>query len=232
MSQKLKLKRVGQALTILTEDGSSIMPLVTQKDNEKCIDTLCEMIYRVSHRNSELQKSVMDDTLVESFATDETEALTEAVCMNIPSHLERDIEKALSFAPRHLQTQLLKQLAILTSKVFSDASEQVLLANDNMLLSKSLAAKSRTIVKDVDLLSEKLDESLEQIKRMNFEKSVKKELLRKGAEQGALAARSKYGTINQETLETAAAINKAKKVVADKADRLSDAISSARKASI
>lgn len=228
----MKIKRVSNALHVITENGSSVMPMTNTQEINKAMDTLIEVIYQTSHANQELKKSVMDDTLVEQFDTTNITPLIGDVCLNIPSQIEKEINKAVSLSPSHLQGQLLKSMVNITSKIYADASEQILLAQDIHLLSKSLVAKSNTLKKDLDLMADKLDEPLEVVKRMNFEKSVKKELLRKGAEQGALAARSKYGTINQETLETAAAINKAKKVVADKADRLSDAISSARKASI
>ncbi len=227
----LKLKRVAKALHIITPNGSSVLPMDNESNTNKAVDTLIEFCYKLSHTNAELQKSVMDDELVESF-NNSVEPLVDAVCLNIPSTIEKQIVSAISCAPSHLQGQLLKSMVEITAKIYADASEQIQLADDSRLLSKSLAAKANTLRKDLELMNEKLDEPLERVKRMKFERTVSKELLRKGAEQGDLAARAKYGTIDQETLETAAAINKAKEVIADKSDALDKAIKNARSVSI
>lgn len=228
----MKIKRVSNALHVITENGSSVMPMTNTQEINKAMDTLIEVIYQTSHANQELKKSVMDDTLVEQFDTTNITPLIGDVCLNIPSQIEKEINKAVSLSPSHLQGQLLKSMVNITAKIYADASEQIQLADDSRLLSKSLAAKANTLRKDLELMNEKLDEPLERVKRMKYERTVSKELLRKGVEQGDLLARIKYGTIDAETLETAAAISKAKEVIQDQKSNLDKAIKNARSVSI
>ena len=223
-NNNLKLKRVGNALHIINGDSVGTMPLTTSVEIHKAIDTMAEVVYQVTTANQELKKSVNSTDLVEEYSLSSIQSLFDDVTLNIPSHICADLTKALQNVPQHLQGQALKALATLTARVYSDAAEQILLADDTRLLSKSLAKKAVTIGKDVELVSAKLDEPLEKIKKVRYENAIRKDLLKKGVAQGELIAKTKYAGITADTLETAAAITKAKRVTADSKEKLAKSI--------
>lgn len=228
---KLKIKRVSNAIHIITDTASAIMPMTTQQETMKAMDTLIETIYQISHVNADLQKSVMDGSVVESYETKSTDALFDDVTLNIPSHVCKDLRKALECAPSHLQGQILKAVASVTSKIYRDCAEQIIQADDATLLSKSLLKKSMTITKDIELLADKLDEPLMALKHAQYEKAVKKDLLSKGFQQGVTVTKAKLAGVDNEVIETATAIVKAKSVQADEKKSLSSAIKAAKRVS-
>jgi CxxC motif-containing protein len=208
----MKIKKIGNALHINTEHGSSVMPMTTEAEVDKVINTLVEVIYQAKHTNTELTKSVSDDLLVESFDTADSKALLNDTLMNVPSHVVKSVSDSISFAPVSLQPQVIKHFANAISRVYKDCAEMVLNAPDGTLLARSLLQKSILIGRDVEMMNEKLDEPLNKMKSIKRERLLRKSVLKAGVEQGEILAKNHYGEFDNEVLETARTIQKARNV--------------------
>ena len=227
----MKIKQVGNALHIITKDASAVMPMTNKQETEKAINTLIEVIYQASHTNAELQKSVMDDNLVEGFETQSNLALLNDLMVNIPNHVVKSSKDSISYAPTALQPQVMKHFANAISRVYKDAAEMVLSANDTTLLARSLLQKSILIGRDVELLSDKLDEPLEKLKSIKQERILRKSVLKAGVKQGETLAMAHYGTFDKDVLDTARSIQKARNTAETKDKSKQKAIKDALRAS-
>lgn len=223
----MKIKKIGNALHIVTGEDSVIVPMSTPSEIEKCTNTLIEVIYQVSHKNAELEKLVANDSLVESYDTKSSLPLLNDVLMNVPSHVSKSAKDAIQFAPSALQPQVIKQFANAISRVYKDAAEMILASDDSTLLARSLLQKSVMIGRDVELLADKLDEPLQKVKAIKFEREMRKSVLRKGVEQGKLQAMTHYGSFDKDVLETARSIQSARNVTEGKSQQKQKAIKDA-----
>jgi hypothetical protein len=107
----------------------------------------------------------------------------------------------------------------------------VLECSDTNLLYRSLVQKSGFISRDVEMLSEKLDEPLEKVKRLQVERQLSKDILHRGVEQGKIATLAHYGTFDKDVLDTARSIQKARNTADIIDKRQKKAIKSAIKTS-
>ena len=212
----MKIRQVGNALHIVTKDASSVMPMDTKEDISKVINTLIEVIYKATHTNTELQKSVMDDSLVEGFETESNLALLNDLMMNVPTHITKSAKDSLEFSPSALQPQVMKSFATAISRVYKDCAEMANNTTDTTLLSRSLLQKSILISRDIDLLADKIDEPLNKLKSIKQERILRKSVLKDGVKQGEILAKTKYGEFNNDVLLTARSIQNAKDKVLDK----------------
>lgn len=217
----MKIKKIGNALHIVTKDASAVMPMSTPQEIDQCVNTLIEVIYKASHENTELAKRVMDDQWVENYDISSSLPLLNDVMMNVPSHVSKSVKDSIQFAPNALQPQILKHFAHAISRVYKDAAEMALSTNDPTFLARSLLQKSVLIGRDVELLSEKLDEPLEKMKTVKQERVLRKSVLKEGVKQGETLAMAHYGTFDKDVLETARSIQKARDVteILDKTKR-------------
>lgn len=220
----MKIKQVGNALHIVTQDASAVMPMTTKEETTKAINTLIEVIYQATHTNTELQKSVLSEDLVESFDTKDSQALLNDLMMNVPSHVVKSAKDSIAFAPSALQPQVLKHFATAISRVYKDAAEMVLSANDTTLLARSLLQKSILIGRDVELLNDAIDAPLEKMKAIKQERVLRKSVLKSGVSQGETMAKLKYGEFDNDVLDTARSIQKARNVSDTKRKAIKDAL--------
>lgn len=220
----MKIKQVGNALHVVTKDSSAVMPMTTKEETAKVINTLIEVIYQATHTNTELQKSVMSEALVESFDTKDNQALLNDLMMNVPSHIVKSAKDSIAFAPSALQPQVLKHFANAIARTYKDAAEMVLSANDTTLLARSLLQKSILIGRDVELLSDAIDAPLEKMKSIKQERIMRKSVLKAGVSQGETMAKLKYGEFDKDVLDTARSIQKARNVTDTKRKAIKDAL--------
>jgi hypothetical protein len=137
----------------------------------------------------------------------------------------------MSYSPAYLQAENLRNQVKALANAYKDCAESVLSSNgDTLAVGKSLYAKSSAILRDLDLLEPQLSAPLEKLKAIKMEKSMRQEI-RKGIEQGKLQAKAGFSGMTNETLETAAALNKAKAVLGDKKSKRDKIISAAQKIS-
>lgn len=223
----MRIKKVGNALHINTDEGSSVLPMSTDAEITKCANTLIEVIYQLSHANKELEKRVMNDSFVGSYSVESNLPLLNDIMMNVPSHVSKSAKDSMQFAPSALQPQILKHFTNAISRVYKDAAEMVLSTNDTTLLARSLIQKSLLISRDVELLSDKLDEPLQKMKAIKQEREITKTVLRKGVEQGKLIAMTHYGSFDKEVLETARSIQSARNVTENRKETKNKAIKDA-----
>lgn len=226
----MKIKKVGNALHIVTKDASLVMPMTNDQETEKVINTLIETIYQASHVNAELQKSVMDDDLAENFSVEANLPLLNDLMMNVPSHVVKSAKESIQFAPSALQPQIMKHFANAIARTYKDCAEMVLNAPDGTLLARSLLQKSVLIGRDVELLSDKLDEPLQKMKSIKAERVMRKSVLAKGVAQGELLAMNRYGTFDKDVLDTAKSIQKARSTTQNEAKAKAKAIKNALRA--
>jgi hypothetical protein len=224
----LKIKTQENQLIITNEGEVSVMDISKVETAHKAIQTLSKALEQAVRSNVELQKTAYLEETPETFDIAGTEPLLRDVTMNVPSHVTKNIKSAMTFAPNHLQSQVVKNTVNALAQVYKDAGEMVLNCSDTTLLSKSLFQKSLLIKRDLELLEEQLDAPLNQIKAIKMEKQMRKDVLSKGIEQGKLIAKNQgYFGIDQDTLEIAAALNKTKSVLKEEAISQETAIANA-----
>jgi hypothetical protein len=213
----LKIKKQSNQL-IITNDGEvSILDVANLESAHKAIDVLSKALESTHRSNIDLQKASNVEERPESFDATSVEPLFRDLTMNVPSQVTKGVKSALNYAPSHLQSQVLKSAVESIAQVYKDAGEMVMNCSDTTLLSKSLFQKSMLIKRDIELLEDQLDAPLNQLKAIKLEKSMRSAILKKGIEQGKTIAKNQgYFGIDQETLETAAALNKTKSVLNEK----------------
>ncbi len=227
----LKIEKQANNLIIKNDGDVSVLDVSTLANAHQVIATLSAALEKSTQANHDLQKA-MGHEMVEEYAIEKSLALFRDVTMNVPSQVSKGIKSSLSFAPSHLQGQVLKHVTKSMAQIYKDAAEMVMACDDTNLLYKSLIQKAAFILRDVELLSEKMDEPLERIQQIKLEKSMRNHILQKGISQGkAIAKAEGYVGIDAATLETAAALNKTKTVLKDNENRLNSAIKSAKNAS-
>jgi hypothetical protein len=208
----LKLKRSGDQVIILVDGETASMPLTDKASVHKTVDNLLEVVHRVQHEIQDLNALRYDDA--ERYDTKGVNALFRDTTSHFTAATRHNVEKAMSFSPAYLQTENLRHQVKALANAYKDAAESVLASNgDTLSVGKSLYAKSTAILRDLDLLDAQLSAPLEKLKSIKMEKSMRQEILRKGIAQGKMIANAGFSGMTTETLETAAALNKAKAVL-------------------
>ena len=226
----LKIKRSNDQLIIITENGTASMSLTDRQSINKSVDTLLEVIERVAHENNDLMALRTED--VERYDTKGIKALFKDSTNHFTATTRNNIESALSYSPSYLQAESLRSQVKAIANAYRDCAESVLASNgDTLSVGKSLYAKSTAIIRDLDLLESQLSAPLEKLKSIKMEKSMRTELLRKGIAQGKIIANAGFSGMTNDTLETAAALNKAKAVLGDSKARRAKIIRDAQKIS-
>jgi hypothetical protein len=226
----LKIKRSNDQLIIITENGTAFMPLTDRQSINKSVDTLLEVIERVAHENNDLASLRTED--VESYDTKSVKALFKDSTHHFTAATRNSIENVLSFSPSYLQAESLRSQVKSIAHAYRDCAESVLASNgDTLSVGKTLYAKSTAIIRDLDLLESQLSAPLEKLKSIKMEKTMRIELLRKGIAQGKIIANAGFSGMTNDTLETAAALNKAKAVLGDSKARRAKIIRDAQKIS-
>jgi hypothetical protein len=225
----LKLKLSGDQVIIFANGETASMSLSDKSSVHKTVDSLLEVVQRVQHELNDLQALRHDDA--ESYDTKGASALFRDTTSHFTAATRNNIEKAMSYSPAYLQAENLRNQVKALANAYKDCAESVLSSNgDTLAVGKSLYAKSSAILRDLDLLEPQLSAPLEKLKAIKMEKSMRQEI-RKGIEQGKLQAKAGFSGMTNETLETAAALNKAKAVLGDKKSKRDKIISAAQKIS-
>ena len=228
----LKIKKQNDHQLLISNDADvTLLEIGTLAGAHKAIDTLSSVILELRKANESIGANLQD--YPEAFSSESVEPLLRDVTMNIPSHITKSIKKSVETSPSHLQGETIKSVLQGIAQVYKDAGEMVMSCTDTTLLSKSLFQKSMLIKRDLELLEEQLNAPLEKIKLVKLEKSMRSQVLSKGIDQGRRLAKleSGYAGIDQDTFDTAKALNKAKGVLKSKKSSLDEAIKSARRLS-
>jgi hypothetical protein len=226
----LKLKRQNDQVVIMVDGETATLSLADTKSVNQTVDSLLEVVHKMQHELNDLQALRYDDA--ESYDTKGASALFRDTTSHFTAATRNNIEKAMSYSPAYLQTENLRNQVKALANAYKDCAESVLSSNgDTLAVGKSLYAKSSAILRDLDLLEPQLSAPLEKLKSIKMEKSMRQEILRKGIEQGKLQAKAGFSGMTNETLETAAALNKAKAVLGDKKSKRDKIISAAQKIS-
>ena len=227
----LKLKRSKDQILVMTDDGHASLPL-TQESLYKSVDTLLEVVERLTHENKSLNSMRSEDA--ESFDTSMTKALLRDTTTHLTPATRNSVEASLAFSPSYLQAEALRNQVKAVANVYRDCADSVIASNgDTLALGKALLAKSNAIIRDLDLLEGKLSEPLQKLKSIKMEKSMRKEVLQKGIEQGKMISNAQFSGMTTDTLETARALNMAKQVLKTESNAkekiIKDAIKISRK---
>lgn len=226
----LKLKRSGDQVIILANGETATMSLSDKASVHKTVDSLLEVVQRVQHELNDLNAMRHEDA--ESYDTKGVSALFRDTTSHFTAATRHNVEQALSFSPAYLQTQNLRNQVKALANAYKDAAESVLSSNgDTLQVGKSLYAKSTAILRDLDLLEPQLQAPLEKLKAIKLEKSMRQDILRKGIEQGKMIANAGFSGMTNDTLETAAALNKAKAVLNSKKTKRDQIIRDAQRIS-
>lgn len=226
----LKLKRSGDQVIILANGETATMSLSDKESVHKTVDSLLEVVQRVQHELNDLNAMRHEDA--ESYDTKGVSALFRDTTSHFTAATRHNVEQALSFSPAYLQTQNLRNQVKALANAYKDAAESVLSSNgDTLQVGKSLYAKSTAILRDLDLLEPQLQAPLEKLKAIKLEKSMRQDILRKGIEQGKMIANAGFSGMTNDTLETAAALNKAKAVLNSKKTKRDQIIRDAQRVS-
>jgi hypothetical protein len=226
----LKLKRQDDQVVIMVDGETAAMPLTDKASVNRAIDNLLEVVHKMQHELNDLNALRYDDA--ERYDTKGVNALFRDTTSHFTAATRNNVEAALSFSPAYLQTQNLRNQVKAIANAYKDAAESVLSSNgDTLAVGKSLYAKSSAILRDLDLLEPQLSAPLEKLKAIKMEKAMRQSILRKGIEQGKTIANAGFSGMTNETLETAAALNKAKAVLGDKKAKRDKIISDAQRIS-
>lgn len=226
----LKLKRSGDQVIILVDGETATMSLADKSSVHKTVDSLLEVVHRVQHELNDLNALRYDDA--ERYDTKGVSALFRDTTSHFTAATRHNVEQAMAFSPAYLQTENLRNQVKAIANAYKDCAESVLSSNgDTLAVGKSLYAKSSAILRDLDLLEPQLSAPLEKLKSIKMEKAMRQSILRKGIEQGKIIANAGFSGMTNDTLETAAALNKAKAVLNDKKTKREKIISDAQKIS-
>jgi len=211
----LKLKRQDDQVVIMVDGETAAMPLTDKASVNKAIDSLLEVVHKMQHELRDLNALRYDDA--ERYETKSVNALFRDTTSHFTASTRNNVEAAISFSPAYLQAENLRNQVKAIANTYKDCAETVLASNgDTLSIGKSLYAKSTAILRDLDLLEPQLSAPLEKLKAIKMEKSMRKEILRKGIEQGKQIANAGFSGMTSDTLQTAVALNKAKAVLGDK----------------
>lgn len=226
----LKIKRSNDHIIIITDTGTATMSLTDRQAINKSVDTLIEVIERVTHENNDLSALRTED--VERFDTKSVNALFRDTTSHFTALTRKSVEEALSFSPAYLQAESLRNQVKSLANAYKDCAETVLSSNgDNIAVGKSLYAKAHAVLRDLDLLDDQLSAPLNKLKAIKMEKSMRKEILRKGIAQGKQIARTEFSGLTADTVDTAVALNKVKNLLNDRKTKRDKIISDAKKIS-
>jgi hypothetical protein len=211
----LKLKRQDDQVVIMVDGETAAMPLTDKASVNKAIDSLLEVVHKMQHELRDLNALRYDDA--ERYETKSVNALFRDTTSHFTASTRHNVEQAMSFSPAYLQAENLRNQVKAIANAYKDCAESVLSSNgDTLAVGKSLYAKSTAILRDLDLLEPQLSAPLDKLKAIKMEKSMRKEILRKGIDQGKQIAKAQFQGMTNDTLETAVALNKAKNVLNDK----------------
>jgi hypothetical protein len=206
----LKIKQQNSNLVITNMGEASVLDISTLENAKKAIGMLTKAYEQVYFANQALKENV---EAAESYSIKGIEPL-------FADTVTKAAKESLKFTPPLLQGLAVEKQAQLVMAVYNQLGNSLLQNSgvDTVTLAKSYLAKAAGIQNDLSLLKDQLHESVSTLKSIQLEKQLKKDIEEKAIAKGEQRTKAKYGTLNEEVLDTARSIVKAKELTAkDKA---------------
>jgi predicted chitinase len=213
----LKIKQQNSNLVITNMGEASVVDISTLENAKKAIGMLTKAYEQVYFANQALKENV---EATESYSIKGIEPLFADTFTNVPDTVTKAAKESLKFTPPLLQGLAVEKQAQLVMAVYNQLGNSLLQNSgvDTVTLAKSYLAKAAGIQNDLSLLKDQLHESVSTLKSIQLEKQLKKDIEEKAIAKGEQRTKAKYGTLNEEVLDTARSIVKAKELTAkDKA---------------
>lgn len=222
----LKIKQSNNNLVITNMGEAAVLDISTLENAKQAIGMLTKAYEQVYFINQSLKENA---ATTEEYSIKSIEPLFHDAFTNVPETVTKSAKDALKFTPPLLQGLAVEKQAELVRNIYNQLGNSLLQNSgvDTITLAKSYLAKAAHIQNDLSLLKDQLHASVSTLKSIQLEKKLKEEVEAKAIAKGEQRTKAKYGTLNEEVLDTARSIVKAKEITKQKQDTLDNAVKGA-----